>query len=161
MCVADNTSDVVDRLKNLSEIGTSQARRAVFLLFVAPVAQFAFGIIDLLNAAFNLFIVPLNSFVGGLGELINSIVGGAADIVGAGAATGATSIATGIWSALGPLAFPLAIGIVGISVLILARILAEQETTDSIFLLFSSTDFPDLPLIGSIGATEEDEEGGE
>jgi hypothetical protein len=156
----DSTQDTVERLKSLSEIGTSQARRAVFLLFIAPIAEFAFGIVDLLGTIFDLFIVPAQSFLQGIGELILAIVGGAAGIVDAGASTAARAFLTGIWSALGPLAFPLSIGIIGAAMFVLARILREQETTDSIFGLFSATDFPDIPFI-RVGAQEEDEEGGE
>lgn len=156
----DSTTDTVERLKNLSEIGTSQARRAVFLLFIAPIAEFAFGIVDLIGTVFDLFIVPAQSFLQGIGELILAIVGGAADIVNAGSSAGVRAFLTGIWSALGPLAFPVSIGIIGLAALVLARITRERETSDSIFGLFSATDFPDLPFI-RVGSEEEDEEGGE
>jgi hypothetical protein len=157
----DGTTDTVQRLKDLSSIGTSQAQRAVFLLFVAPIAEFAFGIVDLIGTVFDLFIVPAQSFLTGIGELILAIVGGAADIVGAGSAAGTRAFLTGIWSALGPLAFPVSIGIVGLGALVLARITRERETSDSIFGLFSATDFPDLPFGLRVGSEEEDEEGGE
>jgi dipeptide/tripeptide permease len=156
----DGTQDTVQRLKDLSSIGTSQARRAVFLLFIAPIAEFAFGLVDLIGTIFDLFIVPAQSFLQGIGELILSIVGGAADIVGAGSSAAVRAFLTGIWSALGPLAFPVSIGIAGLGALVLARIVAERETSDSIFGLFSSTDFPDIPFL-RVGAEEEDEEGGE
>jgi hypothetical protein len=117
--------------------------------------------VDLVDVAFDIFIVPLQSFLTGIGQLILAVVGGAADIVDAGSGTAARAFLTGIWSALGPLAFPAAIGTIILGALVLARGVQEQETSDSILGLFSSTDFPDLPLIGSIGAEEEDEEGDE
>jgi hypothetical protein len=158
--VATEASDTVERLKDLSEIGTSQARRAVFLIFVAPLGEFAFGIVDLIDAIFGLFITPIVSFTQGVGELILAVVGGAANIVDAGSGTAARALLTGIWSALGPLAFPFAIGIIGLGALALARITRERETSDSLLGLFSATDFPDLPFI-RVGSEEEDEEGNE
>lgn len=158
---ASGGSGVVERLKSLGSIGENSIRRSLFLLVIAPIASFAFGIVDLIDAAFSLFIIPLQSFTQGIGELVLALIGGAADIISAGSGAAARSFLTGIWSALGPLSFPVSIAAVGVGAFVLARVLQEQETSDVPFLLFSSTDFPDLPLVGNVGAEEEDEEGDE
>jgi hypothetical protein len=158
---ASGDSNPIERLKSLGSITEDQAGRSVFLLILLPIAQFAFGVTDLLRAAFDLFIVPLRSFIDGIGALILAVIGGAADIVNAGSGAAAQAFLTGIWGALGPFAYPAAIGTIVIGAFVLARGLQEQETSDTIFGLFSATDWPDLPLIGNIGAEEEDEEGDE
>lgn len=158
---ASGGSDTIERLRSAASLSESGIRKSIFLLFVLPVAEFAFGVVDLIDTAFDLFIVPAQSFITGVGSLVLAIVGGAANIIDAGSGAAAQAFLTGIWSALGPFAFPASIGAVILGAFVLARGLQEQETSDTPFLLFSSTDFPDIPLIGNIGAEEEDEEGDE
>ena len=152
--------DPIERLKGLSSISTNQARRAVFLLFLAPIAEFAFGIVDLIDALFNVIVAPINALITGLGSLVLAIVGGAADIVDAGSGAAARAFLTGIWSSLGPFAFPAAIATIGLGAWVLAQVLQEQETSDSITGLFTGIDLPDLGPF-RFGVSEEDEEGAE
>jgi len=156
-------ADPLSRLSRLQDAASRGSDPGAVLLwsFVAIFTELFYQVARTIEALFSIIIVPTESFIDGIGMLILAIIGGAARIVGSGAESTAQSLLVGIWSALGPFNYPIAIASIITGAWLLVRAAREQETSDAPFLLFSGTDLPDIPIIGRFGVEEEDEEGDE
>ncbi|WP_049934663.1 hypothetical protein [Haloplanus natans] len=126
--------------------------RILFAAFIYPILQFAAKTSELIAALFNIIIVPTTAFIDGLGQLILAITVGAADVIGAGSGAAAEAFLIGVWSALGPLAYPASIGAVLAGAYLVLQYLEIPVTADSVIGLFSGTDLP-----GPFG-TDEDQQ---
>lgn len=145
-------SDPIRRLSDLSSTAqgmtAGSAQKLLFVTFLLPIITFFDKAAEAVSALMDMFIVPVNSLIDGLGQLILAMIGGAASIIGAGAEASAEAFLFGIWSALGPAAYPAAYISVLSGAYILVRYTMLDETSD--LIPFSMTDFP------FIGADEEE-----
>ena len=133
-------------LDDLTSIASNNLSRVLFAAFIYPVLQFFAKTSELIGTLFDVIIVPATSFIDGLGSLILAIVGGAASIIDAGSGAAAQSFLTGVWAALGPLAYPGAIASVLAAAYLMLQYFEIPVTADSIIGLFTGTD---LPIIGA------------
>lgn len=140
-------------ISDLQDIAESNVSRILFAAFIYPVLQFFAKSSELIATLFDTVIVPATSFIDGLGQLILAIIVGAADIIDAGAGAAAESFLVGVWGALGPLSYPVAIASVLGGAYLMLQYLQTPETSDSLIGLFSGTDLP-----GPFGAEEADED---
>lgn len=139
-------------IEDLRSIAESNVSRILFAAFIYPVLQFAAKTSELIAALFNIVIVPTTAFIDGLGQLILAIIVGAANVVDAGSGAAAESFLTGVWSALGPLAYPASIAAILGGAYLVLQYLEIPVTGDSVIGLFSGTDLP-----GPFG-TDEDQQ---
>ncbi len=139
-------------ISDLQEIASNNVSRILFAAFIYPILQFAAKTSELIAALFNIIIVPTTAFIDGLGQLILAITVGAADVIGAGSGAAAEAFLIGVWSALGPLAYPASIGAVLAGAYLVLQYLEIPVTADSVIGLFSGTDLP-----GPFG-TDEDQQ---
>lgn len=114
---------------------------------------FANQIIELIRAVFNLFIVPLQTLAAVVGQLLLAVFGGAADIIGQGAATTIVSIAPSGAFNFGPLTFAEGIGAAALGLFAIAILIAQNVTSNVIPGLLV-----DIPIIGRLTETPEQEE---
>lgn len=163
MSTSEGGGNPLDRLRSVQDAASNPVKIEDVLLtaFITPIVEFLLQVARTIDALFSIIVVPTRIFIDGIGAFILSVVGGAARIVSAGAASTAQSLLVGVWSALGPLNYAVAISSVMVGVWIIARTAREQGTSDSLIGFFSGTDLPDLPIIGRFGVEEEDEEGAE
>lgn len=114
---------------------------------------FANQIIATIRAVFNLFVVPLQTMASVIGQFLIALFGGAADIIGQGAATTIVSIApTGAFSA-GPFTFAEGIGAAALGLFVVAYLISQNITSNVIPGLLV-----DIPFIGFFAETPEQEE---
>lgn len=139
-------------IEDLQEIASSNLNRVLFAAFIYPVLQFFAKSSELIATLFDTIIIPSRAFIDGLGALILALVGGAANIIDAGSGAAATAFLTGVWSALGPIAYPAAIAAVLGGAYLTLQYLEVPATGDSVIGLFSGTDLP-----GPFG-TDEDQQ---
>jgi hypothetical protein len=133
-------------ISDLQEIASSNVSKILFAAFIYPVLQFFAKSSELIGTLFDVIIIPATSFIDGLGALILAIVGGAANIIDAGSGAAAQAFLTGVWSALGPLAYPASIASVLAAAYLMLQYFEIPVTADSIIGLFTGTD---LPIIGA------------
>ena len=132
----------LDRLKDLQEVDDLDS--ALTRLFILPIAAFFFQMTDLIDAGFGVLIDPLTAFASALVDIVDQIIGGPADIVGAG-----VEATSGDISVLGLFAFPGSLAIALAGGFVVALFLSADITSDT--LPFSFTDLPGLGV-------DEDEE---
>ncbi|WP_435065953.1 hypothetical protein [Halobaculum sp. EA56] len=149
----DGIGEIVSRIKNLATIPSDKLDTVLFTAFMTPIIQFFLKAGEAIGVVFDTVIVPMKALIDGTGQLILALVGGAAGIIGAGAESTAESLLTGVWSALGPLNYALAIASVLGGLLLMYQFLQEPETPNWIGGLISAV--PDLP--GPLGTAEEEE----
>jgi hypothetical protein len=117
----------------------------------AVTAVFALGI-EATQAMLAIFIEPPIALATELGNLVRALVGGAADVVGAGALASQLGLSNlGVFSIGG---FPIGIAVMGAGLYVTVRVLELSPTSD--LIPFSFTDF-NLPFFDP-GVDEGDEE---
>lgn len=143
-----NGDDAISKLKELNTTDSPNAGKILLLAFILPIVQFFSKGAEAIGALMDVFIVPVQTFIEGIGQLMIAILAGAAGIVGAASGASAESFRSGIFSTLGPFAFPLGIATVLMGALVMNYYLRLEQTSD--LIPFSGTDFP------LIGAEEEE-----
>ena len=150
----DGIGTIVTRIKSLATIPSSKLDTVLFTAFMTPIIQFFLKLGETVGVVFDTVIVPMKSIIDGTGQLILAFVGGAASIISAGAESTAQSLLTGVWSALGPFNYAIAIASVLGGLFVLYQFLQEPETPDWVGGLLGV--IPDLPS-GILGTAEEEE----
>lgn len=139
--MANGDDDWIERLNRLSDVETENLQSAVTKLVIAPMAAFFLGLASSIEAVMDLIILPLEALGLNAAGFVESVIGGASDIVDAGAAVSATEV-----SLFGILSFPAGIAIAGLGSLVLAWFLQRRATGDT--FLFGGIDIP-TDVIGS------------
>lgn len=106
-------------------------------ILLAVGTAIASGILTLADV----FIIPTQNFIQASGNLLTAFFGGAANIVGLGAAGSGQSVGPGGLFA-SPLSFPIAIGIVLLGFYLLLAFISEEDTTNFFPLIGTGLDIP-------------------
>lgn len=133
----DDGTDWIQKLNDLASVPTSSLEQSVTKLVLLPIASFFIGLATAIEVGFSVVTSPMRAIANGVSEFMYSLLGGAADIVGAGSAASAAGI--GVFGILGY--------IVGLAVVLggaylLGQYLTQDETSD--LIPFTSTDIPFL-----------------
>lgn len=132
-------SSRLDTLREAGDLGQENLRNAIVVLIFLPIIAFFEAIADFITAGANMLILPLEAMGEALSNLMTAIIGGAADIIGAGAFESAQSIVQGPF---GPLSFAVAMGAVIAGAWVFGKYRNLESTPD--LIPFSGTDIPFL-----------------
>ena len=116
---ADADEIVEEGAEGVRDEGVVSYSRAV--IFGGGATAVAYTLVQIITGIPGTFLAPVRAFAGGLATFIGGTLGAPVIITDAGAATAAASFADGTAALLGPLAFPVAVGVsvVGVYVFLL------------------------------------------
>lgn len=136
MSASGGGTDWISRLNDLNSI--SDLDSALTRLLFLPVAAFFVQLANGVEAISQIIIAPAQEFAVGVAGIANSLLGGSADVIGAGASASASDV-----SVFGIGGFPVAIGIAFLAAFIIATFLEQDQTSDLIPFTFT-----DIPFLG-------------
>lgn len=137
-------TDWIGKLNEVSKINDLDS--ALTRLLFLPIAAFFVQFANAVEAISRILIDPARAFAAGVQSIVLSLLGGSADIIGAGADASAGDV-----SVFGLFAFPFSLLIVFVAAFILANYLEREETSDLIPFTFT-----DIPFFGVEEQTDDD-----
>lgn len=90
--------------------------------------------IELITSAGTVLLAPFRALGEGLADLVGGTIGTGVDVIAAGGAQSIESITEGLAQFAGPLAFPLAVAVVMLSVFVFIRAVANLEFSPLVFV---------------------------
>lgn len=133
----------IERLRSVSSINDGSVANVVPKAMLIPVVAFFTSLANAIGAAFGVPIATFDGLAKGAQELIRGLFG-VGSILDAGATASAQSFTSGPWAQFGPFSFVIAVGVVGLAALVLARARENPSTGNVVaYLPF------DVPFIGT------------
>ncbi|MBV0925020.1 hypothetical protein KTS45_12515 [Halomicroarcula limicola] len=134
----------INKLNDIASTEGSSLTNVVPKAMLLPVIAFFTSAANAIGAAFNVPIATFDGFSAGVGELTSGLLEGPGQILSAGATESAQSLSQGVWAQFGPLTFPIAVGVVVLAAIVVAR--ARENPATGNFL--PGVPF-DVPFIGT------------
>ena len=125
-------SDIIDDARKSIEDADSFTEWIRDTMIGGPILALATAIVGAIMAIGDLFLAPFEALASGFGRIIDNIFLSATDIVGAGAETASRSILDGLTAWAGPLAFPLAVGVVLLTIYMVVSAIRYISPVDMI-----------------------------